>query len=293
MKILVTGAAGLIGSAVCDILAKNHYVVAIDNYSRGEAQPDCSEFIKENLSEVDPDNDFDIIFHFAAVNGTTNFYTNPTNTLINNISSDIAAFNIAKKQNKLSKFVYASTSELVHNSSIVPTPEITNIGFNNSHDPRWSYCIPKLAIENLLINSDLPVLILRYFNVFGTNTKSGHFVYDQIEKIKKGVFEIIGASETRSYCYIDDAASATVQLAESAATGVVNVGNDRELSTIDAANIIATALGHALPNWTYLPGRSGSTARRCPDINKLKKYIPDYNPLSFEKAIMFIVNQNK
>lgn len=289
MKVLVTGASGLIGSAIATELYRlGHTVVAVDNFSRGTVQPDCTSFVQQDIQSIEFDNDFDVIYHMGAVNGTSNFYSKPTETLVNNITCDLAMFKCATQQLHLQKFVYASTSELVHNHAI-PTPETANIGFENSHDPRWSYSLPKVTVENLLVNSDLPYLIVRYFNVYGANSKSGHFVHDQIAKISSDVFEIIGADETRSYCYIDDAVKATLKLAELAKHDVVNIGNDTEITAEHAANIIARRLGKS-PTWKLLPSRSASAKRRCPDLTKLKSYIPDYSPIDFQTGLEHLLD---
>jgi nucleoside-diphosphate-sugar epimerase len=293
MKILVTGAAGLLGSAIATLLySQRHTVIAVDNLSRGNSVPECSEFLQADLQTVELDSDYDMIYHMSAVNGTDNFYNRPNQTLINNITGDLAAVQIANNQTNLQKFVYASTSELVATVQNVPTPETSTVGFENAHEARWSYSLPKLTTENLLVNSDLPYLIVRYFNVFGPNSKSGHFVHDQIHKINQGVFEVIGANETRSYCYIDDACSATVQLASVANKDIVNIGNDQELTSLEASKIIAKCLGYDNASWKPLPGRSGSTQRRCPDLTKLRYYIGEYYPIDFEQGINLCIQKN-
>lgn len=286
MKILITGASGLIGSAITNKLyQQGHQVIAVDNFSRGTVIPDCDKFIKMDIRDIDFDTDFDMIYHMGAINGTDNFYNRPNETLLNNITCDLAIVDCAKKQKHLTKFVYASTSEIVNAVHTIPTPETSTVSFENVHNARWSYSLPKLAIENLLVNSNLPYLIIRYFNVYGKASKQGHFVFDQIEKIRKDIFEVIGADETRSYCYIDDACWATLQLAKVAVNDIVNVGNDTELTSLEAAKIIAKELGITEVDWNTLPGRSGSTQRRCPDLTKLKKYVKEYNPIDFEQGI--------
>lgn len=286
MKVLVTGAAGLIGFSLCERLHKEGYsVTAVDNFSRGSQKPICDYFIEQDIQSANLDTDYDVIYHMSATNGTPSFYEYPGETLINNFTGDLAVYNLAKQCLQLKKFVYASTSEIVHNSPQVPTPEIKTVSFDNVHNPRWSYTLPKLAMENLIVNSDLPWLVVRYFNVYGANSKKGHFVADQIEKLKKDQFEIVGLNETRSFCYIDDAIDATLKLSKIKGTRIVNVGNDEELRIADACTIIANALGKTVPAWKNLPSRTDSAQRRCPNLTLLKQLVPDYNPRSFEQGI--------
>ena len=62
--------------------------------------------------------------------------------------------------------------------------------------------------------------------MYGKNSKQGHFVGDQINKIQNGTFSVIGANETRSFCYISDAVSASIHMAETVSKQVINIGND-------------------------------------------------------------------
>jgi nucleoside-diphosphate-sugar epimerase len=163
--------------------------------------------------------------------------------------------------------------------------ENTAITIENIHNPRWSYRLAKVCAENYLVNSQLPWLICRYFNVYGEHSKAGHFVADQIDKIGRGEFSIIGPEETRSFCYVSDAIAATIYCAQSVSREVVNIGNDREIRILDAANIIASALGHENVQWQIKPSLAGSTPTRRPNIDRLRQIMTSYAPISFEEAI--------
>jgi nucleoside-diphosphate-sugar epimerase len=100
---------------------------------------------------------------------------------------------------------------------------------------------------------------------------------------------VVGPEETRSFCHVEDAVRASIHLSQSAETGLFNVGNDREITIMMAAEIIAQALGHANPVWITTAGKTGSTANRRPDIGKLRKIMPEYSPRSFEDGVHGIV----
>jgi nucleoside-diphosphate-sugar epimerase len=200
-------------------------------------------------------------------------------------------FEFAHLCKDLKKFVYASSSEVVSDDPVSPVPEHTDITINNIHNARWSYRLPKICAENFLANSKIPYVMVRYFNVYGDNSKAGHFLADQITKIKSGVFEVVGPEETRSFCHVEDAVRASIQLAESANNELFNVGNDREISIMEATQIIAGALGHDDPVWITTAGKAGSTATRRPDITKLRAAITDYNPKTFEQGVKEIVDK--
>jgi nucleoside-diphosphate-sugar epimerase len=296
MKILVTGASGLLGAEICRQLKQEdgNEVWAVDNHSRGKVTPECDKFLELDLtngaSYEQLPTDFDYIYHYAAINGTSNFYERPNQVMWTNMVTDFNMFELATMcGEKLQKFVYASSSEIVSDDPVSPVPEHTDITIKNIHNARWSYRLPKICSENFLFNSKIPFVICRYFNVYGDNSKAGHFVADQITKIKSGVFEVTGPEETRSFCHVEDAVRATIHVGIAVKNDVVNIGNDREITIVAATQIIGAALGHTNPVWITSPGKAGSTAIRRPDISKLKSILKDYRPITFEAGIEKII----
>jgi nucleoside-diphosphate-sugar epimerase len=294
-KILITGASGLLGTEFCRQLKEaGHTVYAVDNHSRSTTIPPCDEWFRIDLNSVDDINqlptDFDYIYHYGAINGTTNFYKMPNKVLENNFVCDLNIFNFARKQTNLKRIVYASSSEIVSDDPMSPVPENADVFIKDIHNARWSYRLAKITSENYLANSDLPYVMIRYFNVYGENSKQGHFLGDQINKIKNGIFSVIGGQETRSFCYVSDAIEASIFVAENADRVLVNVGNDREISIGEAVKVIAKVMGHPEAVFEQLPSMPGSVANRRPDISKLRAIMPNYNPLSFEEGIRKILS---
>ena len=297
-KILVTGASGLLGTEFCKQLKDaGHEVWAVDNHSRSTSIPPCDHWVKMDLLNdgaftgyVELPTDFDYIYHYGAINGTTNFYKMPNKVLTNNFISDINIFEFARKQTNLKRLVYASSSEIVADDPTSPVPENADVLIKDIHNARWSYRLAKITSENYLANSDLPYVMIRYFNVYGENSKQGHFLGDQINKIKNGIFSVIGGQETRSFCYVSDAIEASIFVAENANRELVNVGNDREISIGEAVQVIAKVMGHPNAVFEKLPSMPGSVANRRPDISKLRAIMPNYSPLSFEEGIRKILS---
>jgi len=285
-KILITGASGLIGREMCNQLSSLHDVTAVDNNQRfvGYQPPGCN-FIKSNLVEYlqHANNNFDIVYHLAATNGTKYFYSQPNDVLRNNVTLDLEMFRFVES-NPACKLVYASSSEVMAGATVFPTPELTDIAISNIHNPRWSYMLPKVLAENYLFNSNIDFLIIRFFNVYSEHTGSGHFLKDIVDKIQNKNFELIGSDETRSFCYVSDAVDAVIKISDSSRC-VVNVGSDEELRIIDAANIIANALGESNVIWTTKPGLTGSAKNRRPDITELKRLLPTFSPKSFKEVL--------
>ena len=294
-KVLVTGASGLLGTEFCRQLKKaGHEVWALDNHSRSSSIPPCDQFVGADLQiamvyESLP-KDFDYIYHYGAINGTTNFYERPNEVLKTNFVSDLNVFEFAGQCPNLKRLVYASSSEVVSDDPVSPVTENTDVTIKNIHNARWSYRLAKITSENYLFNSDLPYVMLRYFNVYGENSKKGHFLGDQIDKIKNGIFTVIGSQETRSFCHVSDAIRASIYVAETVNRELVNIGNDREITIGDAVQVIAAELGHPDAVFEQLPSKAGSVANRRPDITKLRSIMPNYEPMSFEQGIRSILS---
>jgi nucleoside-diphosphate-sugar epimerase len=147
--------------------------------------------------------------------------------------------------------------------------------------------LPKVLSENYLFNSNINFLIIRFFNVFSEYSGTGHFVKDIADKIRNKNFEIIGADETRSFCYVSDAVEAVIEISKESGQ-IINVGSNEELKIIDAANIIASALGEHNVNWVSKPGLIGSAKNRKPDITKLKRLLPTFSPKTFKEILSVI-----
>jgi nucleoside-diphosphate-sugar epimerase len=298
MNILVTGAAGLIGSELCRQLKyDDHKVFAVDNMSRSNKIPECDEFYCRDLSKSleflsSIQNNIEIIYHLSAINGTSNFYEKPNKVLSNNIQSDLNIFEFAKECKILKKIVYASSSEVMSHKDFCE--ESKSLVVDDISNPRYSYKIAKVASENYLHNSNLPWIIIRYFNVYGTETKSGHFVYDQIQNHKNDIFKIVGPNETRCYTYVEDAINATIKITDRCPLqNIINIGSSEELTSLQATKIIANSMGYSFIDYELLPGLKGSPVKRKPDLTKLREYYPEYSPITFEEGIRKILDNEK
>jgi nucleoside-diphosphate-sugar epimerase len=298
MTILVTGAAGLIGSELCrQLTKKGNDIIAIDNMSRSDKVPECREFYCRDVSDsLDFLKSFqesiEVIYHLAAINGTSNFYEKPNEVLSNNIRSDLNIFKFAENCKNLKKIFYSSSSELMSHTDFCE--ESNSLLIDDISNPRYSYKISKIASENYLHNSRLPWVIIRYFNVYGSETKAGHFVYDQIQNHKKNIFKIIGPNETRCYTHVEDAIDATIKISINCPIReVLNIGSSEELSSLEATKTIAQSMGYVDIDYELVSGLRGSPRRRKPDLSKLLKYYPEYSPITFQKGIKKVLDNEK
>ena len=267
MKILLTGHNGFIGGHYLNSLSKDFEIIAVDKAS---GQDLCDPKLTQSLP------DCDVVVHMAATNGTKLFYEIPTDVAFNNT---IPTFNLIKRfRNTNTKFVFTSTCE-IFNGAIddglypVPTDENVPVMFKDVINPRWSYSLPKALGENLVANSGLPWLVIRYFNIYGPGQKD-HFISEFVERVARGEYYLKG-DDTRSFCYVEDAVNITNHLVKHANNEIVNVGKQEEVKISDVARIVMDIMGVDPDKLEILPGPVGSAKRRCPDTSKMLK-LTDY-----------------
>ena len=159
--------------------------------------------------------------------------------------------------------------------------------FNDILNPRWSYSIPKALGENLVANSFKNWLILRYFNIYGPNQKD-HFLPEFIERVKNNKFIVYG-NDTRSFCYVEDAAKITNMLSKLALNKIINIGRDDEVTILSVAKMIMNLLNKDPKDLKVLGGKKGSASRRCPDISLLKSIIGNYKFITLKEGLKKII----
>lgn len=291
-KVLVTGGTGFIGSnLIKELVYRGYEVRAFDNNFRG---------FEENLKDVamdielfkgdirDPEAVFlsaksiDHVYHLAFINGTEYFYSKPDLVMDVGIRGH---FNImdACKKNAVSKFIYASSSEVYQNPGIFPTPESIPCIVPDIQNARYSYGSSKILGEMLTLHYQksfqLQRSIFRPHNIFGPAMGFEHVIphivkkiFDASDSLKKNeaAIQIQGSGkETRSFCYIDDAVEGILLVGERGADReIYHLGTNEEISIHFLIKKIASLLRVEL-NIETGPLQKGGTPRRCPDIQKL------------------------
>jgi len=276
MKITVTGHKGFIGSHYYNYIKDDYDSVYPYDKKNGVADDLNNITVARNAPECD------VVVHLAATNGTRLFYENPTDVCINNTLPTLNL--IQRYRDTNTKFVFASTCE-IFNGAIdegyypVPTNEQVPVMFNNITNPRWSYSVPKALGENLVANSGLEYLIIRYFNVYGPG-QIDHFINEFVERCKVGEYYIKG-NDTRSFCYVDDAVKMTDMLVRNHSNKTVNVGRQDEVKISVVAKLIMGIMGINPDKLEVRSGPIGSAKRRCPDTTLVRQLteFTDYTPL--------------
>lgn len=276
MKITITGHKGFIGSHYLEYANKDPEVQVIKTFDKTSGEDLCNPGVAYDSP------DCDVVMHLAATNGTKLFYEKPVEVATNNT---LPTFNLINRyKNSKTKFVFVSTSEVFNGATDkgiypVPTDEQVPIMFDDITNPRWSYSIPKALGENLVANSGLPWLVIRYFNIYGPR-QHYHFLSEFVERVSKGEYYIKG-DDTRSFCYIDDAIAMTHNLVKNHSGHIVNVGHQEEVQISTVAKIIMNLMEVDPLRLEILPGPKGSVKRRCPDTSLVRKLtgFKNYTPL--------------
>lgn len=294
-KVLITGGAGFLGFHMAKYLVeRGHEVLLVDNFFRGKMDDELQflmakegvKFVKADLTVKSNcevlDKDVDQVCHFAAINGTRFFYEIPHEVLRVNIAALINILDWVVNS-KCDKVIFASSSEVYAgtinvNGGPIPTPENVPLVIENIINPRYSYGVSKIAGELLCLNYSkahgFHVVIPRYHNVYGPRMGEDHVIPQLILKIldKEDPLTVQGGSQTRAFCYVDDAVSATYELMNSSNCDgeIINIGSEEEISILGLLTKLSDISGfHPKVKTASLP--QGSVLRRCPDISKMKR----------------------
>lgn len=291
-RYLVTGGIGFIGSALVRRLVRDgHDVRVLDDGSRGRATrlDDLLAYVEIVRGDVrDPAavdgacRGVDAICHLAAINGTAFFYSMPERVLDVGIRGMLNVIDAAMRRS-VERILLASSSEVYQTPLRVPTGEDVPLTIPDPHNPRYSYAGSKIAAELLLLNharsSFEQAVIVRPHNVYGPDMGWEHVIPElsmraaALAETGTGPLRIAiqgGGDETRAFCYVDDAIEGIVLAFERGEhRSIYNVGTDVETRISDLARAIGGHFGRAVQ---VVPGPPavGGTARRCPDVSRLR-----------------------
>jgi|TARA_B110000037_G_scaffold130283_1_gene148003 UDP-glucose 4-epimerase len=306
MNVLITGGAGYIGSCTSNILLdQGHDVTIIDNLSTGNASliPKKAKFYKSNIQDIKKiskllkNNNFDIIFHFAAFIKVEESMTNPKKYLKNNYENTKKFLSICKNNN-LNNIIFSSTAAVYGNTNGLRAKERSKL------KPESPYALSKLKVENYLKTSNyFKFIILRYFNVAGADIKlragqlskkpSTHLIKRISEKsIKNGTIDIYGnnypskdGTTIRDYIHVTDLAEAHIQsakyLLKNRKSNTFNCGYGKGYSILEVIKSFNSLSKYRI-KYKYVNRRAGDVFSVVANASKIKKVIkwrPKYNSL--------------
>jgi dTDP-glucose 4,6-dehydratase len=286
MRIVVTGAAGFLGSHLCDyLLAKGHAVIGLDNLITGStrniehlAGNDRFKFIRHDVTEfIYLTGAVDAILHFASPASPVDYLEYPIQTLKVGALGTHKALGLARE--KESRFLLASSSEVYGDPAVHPQKE-EYWGNVNPVGPRGVYDEAKRFAEAMAFayhrTHGVDTKIARIFNTYGPRMRSGdgRVVPNFITQALAGKpLTVYGdGSQTRSFCYVSDLIEGIYALLISEMNDPVNIGNPREMSVIDFAHKVIELTGSRSDIvFERLPVDDPKV--RQPDINRAKQHL--------------------
>jgi len=257
MRVLVTGAAGFLGSHLCDrLLAQGYRVVGMDNFLTGNSanvahlrsHPDFQLVLHDVTNFIELEGPLDAVLHFASPASPVDYLEHPIPTLKVGSLGTHKALGLAKA--KGARFLLASTSEVYGDPLVHPQPE-SYWGNVNPVGPRGVYDEAKRFAEALTMAyhryHGLDTRIVRIFNTYGPRMRpnDGRVVSNFIVQALHGEpLTVYGdGSQTRSFCYVDDLVTGIVLLFERGDADPTNLGNPHEFTVRELAALVLKLTG--------------------------------------------------
>ena len=299
-RILVTGGAGFIGSHLCErLLNEGNDVVCLDNYFTGSKKNIIHlldhpyfELIRHDITmpfflEVDE------IYNLACPASPVHYQYNAIKTIKTSVQGTIHMLGLAKRVK--ARILQASTSEVYGNPKVHPQPEeywgnVNPIGLRSCYD-EGKRCAETLCMDYYRQNK-VNVKIIRIFNTYGPrmHPNDGRVVSNFIvQALQNKDLTIYGdGSQTRSFQYVDDLLEGMIRMmnTENNFTGPVNIGNPREFTILELANLVIRMTG-SKSKIVHLPLPQDDPVKRKPDISLAQKILGGWKPtIRLEKGLV-------
>ena len=314
MKILITGAAGFIGSHLCEALVKEHEIVGLDNFCdyydikikrnnlKELARYDNFQIIKADirskseLEDVFSQHKFDLIIHLAAMAGVRPSIIDPVLYTEVNINGTVNMLEQCKKHG-INKFIFASSSSVYGNNKKVPFTETDSVDF-----PISPYAATKKAGELICHTyhhlENISMVILRFFTVYGPRQRPDLAIHKFVRKILADeMIQVFGNGSTkRDYTYIDDIIDGILRsvdfVNENHCFEIFNLGEAKTISLSRMIKTIENTLGKTAQK-EILQLQSGDVDQTFADISKANRLL-GYNPKTkfktgIEKFIIWLM----
>ena len=285
-KVLITGAAGFLGSHLCDrFLKEGYHVVAMDNFITGDKKNiehllglEYFEFVAHDVTNfIELRGKLDYILHFASPASPIDYLKIPIQTLKVGALGTHNLLGLAKAKN--ARMLIASTSEVYGDPLVHPQTE-DYYGNVNTIGPRGVYDEAKRFQESITMAyhrfHGLETRIVRIFNTYGPRMRlnDGRVIPAFIGQALRGEdLTVFGdGSQTRSFCYVDDQIEGIYRLLLSDYTDPVNIGNPHEITIKEFAEEIIKLTG-TNQKIVYKDLPQDDPLQRQPDITLAKKIL--------------------
>jgi dTDP-glucose 4,6-dehydratase len=283
--VLVTGAAGFLGSHLCDaLLAEGHRVVGVDNLSTGSLENLSHlkrepRFLFEQTDIIQPF-DFgkvDYVFNFASPASPVDYMRLGIETLLVGSAGTLNSLEVAKKYG--AGYLHASTSECYGDPLVHPQVEsywgnVNPIGPRSVYDEAKRFSEAAVAAYHRYhgVNTHL----VRIFNTYGPRLqpRDGRLISNLVLQALRGEpLTIYGdGSQTRSFCYCSDLIDGILRLAKSDEHNPVNIGNPEEWTVLECAQEVQAVVG-SRSEIVFEPLPQDDPLRRRPDITRAQNLL--------------------
>jgi dTDP-glucose 4,6-dehydratase len=285
MRVLVTGGAGFVGSHLCDaLLAEGHRVVCVDNLLTGSrrniahlAGEPRFEFLEQDVSRPYDAGAVDFIFHFASPASPVDYMEHGIETLQAGSLGSFHSLELARKYG--ARYMLASTSECYGDPLEHPQKE-TYWGNVNPVGPRSVYDEAKRFAEAVTAAyrryHNVDTRILRIFNTYGPRLQlnDGRVISNFMKQALRGEpLTVYGqGAQTRSFCYVSDEVEGILRLAHSELAGPVNIGNPKEFTILQCAELVLKVTG-SKSAIVHKPLPQDDPRQRRPDITQARELL--------------------
>ena len=306
MKILLTGAAGFLGSHLTSkLLDSGHEVIGIDDLSTGslanltDALSNPSFRFIEHDVRIPFDAQVDAILNFACPASPKNYQLDPVRTIETNFLGIINMLHLAKKSG--ARILQASTSEVYGDPDVSPQPEsywgnVNPIGIRSCYDEG------KRAAETLCFDYKrqygVDARLIRIFNTYGPNMAVGdgrvvsNFI---VQALKGSPITIYGdGSQTRSFCFVSDLIGGIYKMLmmDGPVDTPINIGNPGEFSMLELAEMVIR-LTSSTSRIVFEPLPQDDPRQRKPDITLAKEILGWAPQIDLEKGIQLTADYFK
>ncbi len=308
MKILITGAAGFLGSHLSEkYVNEGHVVYALDNLMNGNLNNIRTLLHKKNFKFIHDDirrddlysilpTDLDAIIHLAAQIHVDRSIVNPGETFKINVEGTLKILEFSRI-NDINKILYASTSEVYGSAEYAPMDE------KHPLSAKHPYGVSKVAADRLCYSYnetyDLGVDIVRCFNLFGPKQKDngyGGVIAIFLNRVLQNKPPIVygDGEQTRDYMFVNDAVYAydsVLKSEKNPGKNGINFGSGKEISINNIAEIIiekASKKGQIKP--VHVDARPVEVQRLYADISKARNLLGFQPKTSFEDGIEIIID---
>ncbi len=303
MRYAISGAAGFIGSHLCDrLIDAGHEVAALDNLITGRREniahlvsKSSFQFIECDVSKpLSLEGRFDRVIHAASLASPVDYLKHPIETLESGSSGTRNMLEIARRD--AARFLLTSTSEcygdpLEHPQAETYWGNVNPVGVRSCYDESKRYAEALTMAYHRVFG--VRTNIARIFNTYGPRMalNDGRVVPAFIGQALAGApLTVFGdGSQTRSFCYVSDLIEALLRLSESEERYPVNLGNPTELTILEFANRIRARFGNGV-QIQFKPLPSDDPKVRRPDIGKARRLL-DWEPrVNLEEGISLTVD---